>query len=463
MHADLIDPVRHHQLFLDDGAVATMDGVRRALQRPQLCGPMIRGGVQSRSAPQWNPEAGRWEWWYMGPGNPLATSPDGEHWDTPGKAAPDGAPPLYHVIRDEAEADPARRYKGMFGSSGRQPAVSPDGLAWTMLDTAIASQDESQFTHDIGSGSYLAMVKQPTEWGRSVWLSTSQDFDHFSEPELILHADETDWENCRQRVRRIIEDPAYLTPPMTDDTDYKAEIYNMAVLPYQGLYIGLPTVFNPIGAVPPPATNYTRINQIELAVSRDLRTWERVANREVFLGVEPWTGNNYGTSQLLPAGPPVVRDNGEIWCYYNALRLPGSPQQYQEFNRSKELFRLGVSPDAFQDPGALSLAKVAPDRFVALEADEAGQILTQPFELKGQDVYINADAQWGRIYVEIADAQTRKAHAGFWVPGEEPEPFVGNQTRALVKWKATHNLVFDKPVRLRFYLHQARLYSFWLE
>lgn len=69
---------------------------------------------------------------------------------------------------------------------------------------------------------------------------------------------------------------------------------------------------------------------IEIAVSRDLLHWERVAEREVFIGVEPWTGDNYGTSQLLPSGAPVVRDDGEIWCYYNALRLPGSRKQYEQ-------------------------------------------------------------------------------------------------------------------------------------
>eukprot|EP01045_Picozoa_sp_COSAG04_P021624 COSAG04_NODE_2347_length_4290_cov_1.821045_5_plen_66_part_00 len=47
-------------------------------------------------------------------------------------------------------------------------------------------------------------------------------------------------------------------PPVVDDEDFFAEIYNMAVLPYAGLYLGFATVFNPIGAIPPPATNFTR-------------------------------------------------------------------------------------------------------------------------------------------------------------------------------------------------------------
>ena len=45
-------------------------------------------------------------------------------------------------------------------------------------------------------------------------------------------------ENRRQRVKKVVEDPAYFTPPIVDDEDYIAEAYHMAVMPYQGFYIG---------------------------------------------------------------------------------------------------------------------------------------------------------------------------------------------------------------------------------
>ena len=96
-----------------------------------------------------------------------------------------------------------------------------------------------------------------------------------------------------------------------------------------GFYIGFPTIFNPVGAIPPPETNYTRINQIEMTVSRDLYHWERVADRALFIALEPFDG------------------------------------------------------------------------------DVCGTIVTKLFELKGEDVYINADATWGEIYSEIIDAETQ--------------------------------------------------------
>jgi len=481
MTSTLINPKEHHQLFLDNYVTESEENVTRTLHPPKKCGPLITGnGCQSRTTPQWNPEKNIWEWWYWAPHACYATSTDGEHWEKPSLGLyewngskdnnlacdPNGGPQqhLYHIVRDETDPDPQRRYKGLFGGSDRHPAVSPDGFTWTLIDTPpIPSQDESQFTYDPYTKQFLALVKQGTEWGRSVFLSTSTDFTHFTEPQLIFHADAIDQENRRRRVRHIIEDPAYLTPPIIDDKDYIAEIYNMAVMPYQGLYVGFPTVFNPFGAIPPPHTNFTRINQIEMSVSRDLYHWERVADRALFIGVEPWTGSNYGTSQLLMSGHPIVRDDGEIWIYYNALRLPGSIEMYQAYNRAKELFRLDVDPDVFADAGALSLAKLRPDGFVSIDGDEIGTIVTKPFVLQGEDLYINADASWGEIYTEILDAETMKPFPGFWVPGELPPPYSGDHTRAKVAWKHPHDLVFEKPVRLKFYLHQARLYSFWLE
>ena len=480
-----------------------MVGVERSLHQPEHCGAVIRpdrslgqSGTQTSSVPQWNSEKSIWEWWYYAhqidssPSHLLySTSVDGVYWDNPDLglhewrgskanniALAPGEEFAGHIIRDETDADPQRRYKALFSTSGRKPAVSADGFHWTMLDVPpIPSQDTSSFTYDEIGGQYIATVKHGTKWGRSVWLSTSKDFGHFSEPELILHADDVDWENCRRRVREIIENPAFLTPPVVDDVDYCAELYKMATMPYEGIYIGFPLIFNPFGAIPPPHMNFTRINQNELAVSRDLRNWSRVADRAVFLGVQPWDGVNYGTNQIAVNDRPLLRDD-EIWVYFGGHRLSLSREKYEQFSGNRELFRLNVDPAAFEDRSALCLAKLRRDGFVSLDAAEVGWVITEPFLWNGERLCINADARWGEIHAEILDAETLPsdpngsvgpdtfgAIPGFVSYKGDTMPMSGDHLRWPMSWRGDPQPPTDRPVQIRFIMRQARLYSFWLE
>ena len=64
-----IDPQQYRQLFLDDGAVGSMPGLRRVLHQPVNSGPVVfpdraRGerAVQGSRVPQWNPDKSLWEW-----------------------------------------------------------------------------------------------------------------------------------------------------------------------------------------------------------------------------------------------------------------------------------------------------------------------------------------------------------------------------------------------------------------
>jgi hypothetical protein len=337
-------------LFIDDDAIEGLIGLEKKLHQPRIQGPVIEAvgeqqSVQSRSVPQWNSEKQVWEWWYWANHRVepygqwhstaiqyvhYAESSDGLEWEQPdlglytfrepynSNLAMDpeaGARSLYHIIRDEIDRDDARRYKAMMGNYDRRPHVSPDGFNWTALDTPqIRSSDESHLAFDTVNNRFIATVKQGTDWGRSIFLSTSDDFEQWSPTELVFHSDDQDHINRRQRVRDVVADPKRLSPPLVDDGDYMAETYQMAVLPYEGLYVGFPALFNPAGAIPPPQMNHTGLNQTELTVSRDLRRWDRVCDRALFLDVEEWNGTNYGTAQTLPCGQPIVCED-EIRIY----------------------------------------------------------------------------------------------------------------------------------------------------
>ncbi len=485
----MIDPQRHRQLFLDDGAVESMSGLRRILHQPINSTPVIipdrsRGelAVQSASVPQWNPEIGLWEWWYKGYSTYTdeyltlyATSADGVSWEEAdvglyewnGTRANNVAfasdnTNLCHVIRDDIDPDPQRRYKGLFSDEehmDRYPGVSADGFHWDISEgPPIPSHDTSTLVYDDAGQRYLAIVKHRTEWGRSAFLATSTDFIHWSDPELVLHSDELDQENRKRRIQAVVDDPAYLSPPVVDGREYLAQLYMMPVLPYEALYVGFPLIFNPSGA-DAAQNNHTGLNQVELAVSRDARAWERVADRAVFVGVQAWNGGaNFGTAQVALCGAPIVRDE-EIWVYYIACRHRGHRDLFAHMDPA-------IYNDDFFDPTTIiCLAKLRRDGFVSLDpvSSAGGDLLSKAFEWTCGSLCVNADVKaGGQVVVEVVDAGSLKPLPG-WSAGD-CQPLCEDQLAGEVRWRSSGSRppLGDTPVRLRFYLREASLYSFWL-
>ncbi len=478
MGETILHPAERKQLFLDDQAVHSRSGVTRRLGCLEKLGPVLRPdrsrgqtGLQSRSAPIWNPEKDLWEWWHMavyeGRGRPscYATSRDGVEWDASplglfemngsldnNVAGDPDRRRLYHILRDDRDDDPARRYKGLFDSHDRWLGTSPDGFDWTMLDVSpIPSQDESHFIYDETTEQFLAFVKQPTAWGRSVYLATSTDFERFSFPTLVFNTDETDNDNRMERIQCAVDGTDYLTPPVIAPREYNvAQCYQMAVIPYEGLYVGFPVIYNPAG--PDGLGNDTGLNQVEMTVSRDRHNWERVADREVFIGIEPWDGVNYGTAQALLCGRPIVRGD-EIWVYYNALRIRDNKELYWERDRYGYVDR-----DLFEDHSAMHLGKLRLDGFVSMDAAVEGTLVTGPFDWAGETVNVNVDAR-GELRAELVDAATMEPIAGH--TASESAPITGDHVAAPVAWKGGGP--GSQRVRLRFTLRDCKLFAFWLE
>ena len=494
----MIHPARHKQLFLDDGCIESKANVTRRLHQPAKRGPVLRPDssrgqffIESRNTPQWHPEKRLWEWLYFAAyrvppygerGSTTwyqfhyATSRDGEHWDKPtlglyewqGRSDNnifydpyDRRRRIYHLIRDEADPDPARRYKGIFRPMRdvdrepeektffRFPGHSADGLNWTTFDDkAVPSGDESHFVFDDISGRYVMMLKsrlsRPLKWGRSVSLSTSADFLNWTDPKLVFHTDEIDVANRFERARAICEDLAYVNPGVVDDKQRAPQAYNMAIMPYEGLYVGMPAIFTPTGAFPAGETGFT---QVELTVSRDLEHWTRVADRDIFIPLSPWDGESYDTAQVLSCGRPVVRDD-EIWVYYNALMFRTPPEFYGEEYQ-----------DRVNDWGALSLAKLRLDGFVSLDAEGPGEIITRPFVWTGQELRVNANAARGELRAEILDAETMAPLPG--LSADACAPLKEDCLRGRLLWPG-EEAGAARPVRIRFLIQRAQLYAFWL-
>ena len=177
----------------------------------------------------------------------------------------------------------------------------------------------------------------------------------------------------------------------------------------------------------------------QLAHSRDGRNWERFEDRSPIIP-RGAPGSFDAGCILCSADRPLVH-NDEIWHYYTAVNtMHGGP----------------MPPKTI----AIGLAKWRLDGFVSLDAGHFGgvveTILLEP--RGGGRLEVNVDAAGGSLAVEALSA------AGEPLPGyarQDCQAIRTDSVRQTVRWRRlTSNLPAGQPLRLRFHLQDAKLYSF---
>lgn len=450
-------PTGQRQLFLDDQVVAKLDNVARTMHQPEKRGAVIRSpnplqSLQTRSAPARENGSPFWKLWVIGVDETLWQSRDGLHW------APGPRPDLNadHVVCDPRDQNPARRFKAALTSKGF--ATSPDGVHWTKLTTAaIPSADEGNLSYDPQEGLFIHSAKRypkGTTPGvyppRCVAIAVSRDFQNWTDYGIVFQADARDQELGKERIAARFATPTLEQPAYNDPRAYQVDVYNMGVFHYEGQYIGLPAMYHATAPIP-NYPNTEGFHLIELACSRDLKTWRRLGDRRTFLGPSRLDSGAYDLTQILPPTAPVVMHD-ELWFYYTGLKYRTSWTYVGKYPKGKEVFMPGKEKDA----GAVSLAVLRRDGFISLDAGkQPGSVVTKPFVLENTDLHVNVDALAGRLEVTALgeDGQTLATS----------EPLTGDLPRASVRWKAG-DLAGRKgqTVSLRFQLQNASLYSFWL-
>ena len=285
------------ELFLDDLHLGSVYNLERRVHpvRKHPGGPVVWADqpwektsagensfselVEYYGAPGWDPDEGVWKMWYVigdGKRAAYARSRDGVGWEKPNlgivqyegsgennlvKVEGDPSALIVHVLMDP-NAPTERRYVGLcwVGRRGREAVASSDGYVFRKLGyPPIPGQDTSHLNYDEKGGRFLLTVKHPGPFGRSVYLSMSRDLQEWTPHELIFHADLRDQELGRERIRTHLSDPGLHTPTYHRPQEYRTEIYNMPVFPYESLYIGLPTFFEAAGLIPPAAGQPGRV------------------------------------------------------------------------------------------------------------------------------------------------------------------------------------------------------------
>jgi len=497
-------------LFLDDTIIERNGGLKRTLHRPKRRGlvlkpdqPWERGRADASSAPIWVPEERVYKWIYR-PSykdwSALAVSTDGIHWEKPlvGRVEFEGSREnslisdrrIVKVVHDSDEPDPERRYKGLAGNT---PVISVDLVDWRDAGAPdVPGGDSGSLTYDELEQRVLAPVKiaDPTnETYREFELVTSKDFRSWTKARFFFGADEEDQRIATDRIRAWLSDPGrprplFVEPPPhlgwspPDDIrglpkrrrTWNAQCNNISVFPYEGQYVALISLLYPTGAYLPDHRNTSAFFMVEIASSRDLKTWNRW--RIPFLEparLDHGVADNYERMLVQPVNRPVVKED-ELWFYYSGGK------EHQGFKGSHygsgryEAYMDGTPRDADslsdlerQDiaagQSAIYLATLRRDGFVSLDPEnESGHLLTGPIELKGEQLFLNASCRdSGGISVEVLD-ETGDAIA-------VSQPLVGDGVRLPVRWKQDFEprSLESQPVRLRMVLNGTSLYSFWTE
>jgi len=462
------------QLFLDDYIIKSLDGVSKKLNQPNkyaynpVLTPWDANMLMSFSSIIFDEDENIFSLWHgigeFGQGDAdfklaYATSKDGLRWETPSlgifdyRGTTDNNIVMERngcgcsVFKYPHETDPAKRYKMLFPNDSYRTcaAYSADGLHWVNYNEGRPVIFEGRDSQNVGYwdeqlGKYVAIVRERSGqlaeirqqivadeavrkayfklWGqwpdkktlRRVGQAESSDVVHWSPVRVVMEADSID-------------------PVLCD------EFYNMEVMQYEGLRIGLMTVFS-------YEADYCR-GQVQLTYSRDGMHWRRGGNREVFLPLSDRPGD-FDWGAIYPVQCPLMVGD-EIWIYYSGYG----------FDHELRL------PDGVTDlKTGVGLAKLRLDGFVSVDAKaKEGTLTTKPFTFQGNQLLINADAKDGRVTVEIQNA------AGEPIEGfckQDCDALKTDEIRHTVRWKGKVDVkaLEGKAIKLKFYLEQAKLFSF---
>ena len=528
-------------LFIDRKHVQMIDGIRQVFHQPvKDSAPIIAperpwedNWACGDGAPIWDAERGVWRLWYVGGANflPLyAESRNGLNWDKPalGRAPWNGSTannivydckatdpehdskiPHSLMVRDDLEKDSAHRFKGfswiretangLTTGSFLVPFTSPNGMDWTRLAGAdrIPCEDTKCLAYDSLKNRFVATVKGLSgcgvkrhgvmEMGRMVYLSMSNDFRTWTEPELILWGDEIDRELGAARIEEAVCDPDRRAPLTVKPEEYFTDIYCMPVFVYEDLYLALPVLFNQSGRyfMPSGETNQDGLSYPTLVASRDLRSWDRLS-RAPFIPLSPLSNRQLFDHGFILTAPPI-EIQGELFFYYTGWRFT---------HVSPEAVDLaGLRGNSNEVDHAVFVARMRLDGFASLQAgNEPGIVLTKPLKVTGSTLKVNVNAAQGELKVELRDALTGRAIPGYGMgdyrgnrvvwsengkrgtlrigPGarfeDDPEqddtlPISEDSTNLTVRWKGGSDLsaLKGREVRVFFHLRNAQLFSFW--
>ena len=465
------------QLLVDDHVFSEHVNVTRTLNQPVKHGPVLKPTLPTDQGEIFamyitgvrNDHDDKFQMWYEAGGivrldghatylgTGYAESEDGINWTKPLVSADGKSNIVLPATGQSVTLDPTvdwgapDKYKAAFmhvdsrgDACATNLAYSADGVHWKFYNngrqvTHRAADTHNQLLWDPLREAYRLSTRTDNarrgdpEW-RSVRIMYHEDNDLMKPP--------TAWKTLRDRI--VVNDPLGQLYP--DSATEILQYHHITCWIHEGIYFGILNVWTaPPGRISTDNDYHTRheedVSDFYLGTSRDGLdfdpTW--VYRRDVFLPRGP--AGSWDKDCVIPSSH-VITFQDKHWFYYC-----GSNERI--FHASGER------------RAAVGLATLPLDRFIDWRAKgQLGTITTKPFKLEGDLLQVNVDAKGGRFYMEVLDGE------GNVIPGftaGEAQVYDGiDQLRLRPRWKKNLDLktLKNSTVRLKFYLHNARLYSF---
>ena len=389
----------------------------------------------------------------------YAVSANGAHWERPNLGLYEVlntkdnnvvVPPEYHdgqdhwesVLKDPFDPDPQRRFKAIgwssydpddsgwcqsYGSCGIYTMTSPDGQRWMHTKEPVFHFRPRPGSKDLGPVGDAQSMMIDTKQKRYVaflrssnrLFSVSNDFVKWTPPEISLSP----------------------LPNQPGDST----LYNHVGFNYGDQYLGFVSYFHTLEDDP-------RHPQMDLRLlsSHDGLHFNfpgpkpRDRNPVVGCGaIGDW--DRFITSQT---GAPPIRVGDKLYIYYRG------------FVRRHKPFGLPHNKDTYEG-GGIGLATIRADGFASLGAGfDSGRITTKPFTFNGSKLLINAKANFfADVQGEVIDEQGKSVR-GYTL--EDSVAMTEDKIDYIVTWKNKKDLseLVGRPIKLRFHLTNAQLYSY---
>ena len=195
--------------------------------------------------------------------------------------------------------------------------------------------------------------------------------------------------------------------------------------------------------------NQHGIMETQLVYSRDLVHWDRLGERE------PWIGRGKAGEQdcaMIHFDSAPIRVGDWMYQYYSSGNLPHPSVDQQWLYEQHRLIEAGKR----QPLQTIGCVRFRPDRYISLEAgNRTGRVTTKELTVSDGRLLVNLHATDGELVVSVLTERRTPVESY-----EQSQVIQGDHIEAAISFSKPLADLIGQRVKLRFTLQNAKLFSY---